>query len=164
MNTHTHNRFTCAMCQIENQVMCVEERIQKMDEDRSPEIEDRRQRNPLASASDRDAKASQLEEPQNADDQQPERVGARSRYAVVYSAVDTKRILRTAQTLLGATRQAITLTEWLTKGDDDGISVTINGLVVHETIREGPYAWTLMLKTQKGRWVRGRLTIWREMS
>lgn len=120
-----------------------------MDEDRSPETVDQRPRD--------------LEAPQDADDQQPERVGARSRYAVVYSAGDAKRILRTAQTLLGATRQAITLAEWLTKGDDDGISVTINGLVVHETIREGPYAWTLMLKTPKGRWTRGRLTIWREM-
>jgi hypothetical protein len=152
MNTHTHNRFTCQMCRIENQVMRVEERIPKMDEDRSPETEE--------------------QGPQDAEPSQPRR-----RYAVVYSAGDTARthsrgdgglkptirIMRTASTSLGAVRQAQSLVEWLTKGEEDGINVTLDGATVQAAAREDVYIWTLVLKTGKNRPARGRISIWREM-
>jgi hypothetical protein len=132
------------MCQIENQVMRVEERIQKMDEDRSPETEDQRPRTE--------------EVPQDAEPSQPRR-----RYAVVYSAGDTTRIMRTASTSLGAVRQAQSLVEWLTKGEEDGINVTLDGATVQAAVREDVYIWSLVLRTARSRPARGRISIWREM-
>jgi hypothetical protein len=130
---HTHNRFTCQICARYN-AQTEEEGRQKMDEDRSPETA------------------------QDAEPSQPRR-----RYAVVYSAGDTTRIMRTASTSLGAVRQAQSLVEWLTKGEEDGISVTLDGATVQAAAREDIYVWTLVLKTGKNRPARGRISIWREM-
>jgi hypothetical protein len=124
--------------------MRVEERIQKMDEDRSPETEDQRPRTE--------------EVPQDAEPSQPRR-----RYAVVYSAGDTTRIMRTASTSLGAVRQAQSLVEWLTKGEEDGINVTLDGATVQAAVREDVYIWSLVLRTARSRPARGRISIWREM-
>jgi hypothetical protein len=134
---HTHNRFTCQICARYN-TQTEEEGRQKMDEERSPETED--------------------QGPQDAEPSQPRR-----RYAVVYSAGDTTRIMRTASTSLGAVRQAQSLVEWLTKGEDDGINVTLDGATVQAAAREDVYIWTLVLRTARSRPARGRISIWREM-
>ena len=137
MNIHMHNRFTCAIC-ARYDTQTEEKGRQKMDEERSPETEE--------------------QGPQDAEPSQPRR-----RYAVVYSAGDTTRIMRTASTSLGAVRQAQSLVEWLTKGEEDGINVTLDGATVQAAAREYLYVWTLVLKTGKNRPARGRISIWREM-
>ena len=89
-----------------------------------------------------------------------------ARYAVVYSALGTSRIIKHASTQLGAIRHALTLVEWLTDGSnaENGIKVTLDGARVEAAVRDTPTVWTLVLQTEKGRRARGRLSIYREVN
>jgi len=91
---------------------------------------------------------------------------AKARYAVVYRALGTTRIVRSAGTQLGAIRQALNLVEWLTDNThaESGIRVTLDGATVEAVVRNTATQWTLILHTEKGRRATGRLSIYRELN